>query len=98
MIFVMTVIPVTRKAGIFTLLGVGYQNPQLVLQKLSELRDAAVAAGSYAQGFYIQSGVTIYRVGQSYLTVGGDGRSISYVQNAIPGTGVVQRYVALGGR
>jgi RHS repeat-associated protein len=87
-----------KLAQIIARLGAGQQNPQLVLQKLTELRDTAVAAGTYVQGFYIQSGVTIYRVGQNFLTVSGQGKILSYVQNATPGTGVVERYIEMGGK
>lgn len=93
------ILPAGQKlAQIIARLGQGQQNPQLVLQKLTELRDAATAAGTAVQGFYIQSGVTIYRVGQDYLTVSGQGKILSYVQNATPATGVVQRYIELGGK
>ena len=87
-------LPAGQKLGqIIARLGEGAQNPQLVLQKLTELRDVAVAAGTYVQVFYIQSGVTIYRVGENFLTVSGQGKILSYVQGATPGTGVVQRYI-----
>lgn len=65
---------------------------------MTALRDAAVAAGTYVQGFYIQANVTIYRVGENYLTVAEDGKILSYVQKAIPGTGVAARYAQLGGK
>jgi len=68
------------------------------MQKLTELRDAAAAAGTSVQGFYIQSGTTIYRVGENYLTVSAQGKVLSYVQGATPATGVVQRYLELGGK
>jgi hypothetical protein len=69
------------------------------MQKLTELRDAAVAAGTYAQGYYIQSGVTIYRVGENFLTVSGQGKILSYVQGATAAGGnVIQRYTELGGK
>ena len=92
-------LPAGDKLGqIIRRLGEGQQNPQLVLQKLTELRDAASAAGTAVQGFYIQSGATIYRIGENYLTVSGQGKILSYVQGATPGTGVVQRYLELGGK
>ena len=87
-----------KLAQIIARLGQGAQNPQLVLQKLTELRDTAVAAGTAVQGFYIQSGATIYRVGQNFRTVSGQGKILSYVQNATPATGVAQRYIELGGK
>jgi RHS repeat-associated protein len=93
------ILPTGQKlAQVIARLGQGQQNPQVVLQKLTELRDAAAAAGTAVRGSYIQSGVTIYRVGQDYLTVSGQGKILSYVQNATPGTGVVQRYIELGGK
>ena len=93
------ILPAGQKlAQIIARLGQGQQNPQLVLQKLTELRDASVAAGTAVQGFYIQSGATIYRVGQDFLTVSGQGKILSYVQNATSATGVAQRYIELGGK
>ena len=92
-------LPAGQKLGqIIARLGEGQQNPQLVLQKLTELRAAASAAGTAVQGFYIQSGATIYRVGENYLTVSGQGKILSYVQGATPATGVAQRYLELGGK
>ena len=61
-------------------------------------REAAIRAGTQAQGFYIQAEAVIYRVGNSYLTVGKDGRLLSYVHGAIPSRGVVLRYKDLGGK
>jgi RHS repeat-associated protein len=93
------ILPAGQKlAQIIARLGEGQQNPQLVLQKLTELRDAAAGAGTAVQGFYIQSGATIYRVGEDFLTVSGQGKILSYVQNATPATGVAQRYIELGGK
>ena len=93
------ILPAGQKlAQIIARLGQGQQNPQLVLQKLTELRDASVASGTAVQGFYIQSRATIYRVGQDFLTVSGQGKILSYVQNATSATGVAQRYVELGGK
>jgi RHS repeat-associated protein len=88
-----------KMSQIIARLGAGFQNPQLAMQKLTELRDAAVAAGTYAQGYYIQSGVTIYRVGENFLTVSGQGKILSYVQGATAAGGnVIQRYTELGGK
>ncbi|MGH9719988.1 MAG: RHS repeat-associated core domain-containing protein [Bryobacteraceae bacterium] len=87
-----------KMSQIISRLGVGYQNPQLALQKLTGLRDAAVATGTHAQGYYIQSGVTIYCVGENFLTVFGQGKILSYVQGATAvGGSVIQRYTELGG-
>jgi hypothetical protein len=87
-----------KMAQIIARLGVGFGNPQLAMRKLNELRDAAVAAGTYVQGAYIQSGVTIFRVGDNYLTVSGQGQVRSYVQNATGDIGVVSKYIELGGK
>jgi RHS repeat-associated protein len=73
-------------------------NPQLAMQKLTELRDAAVQAGTHVQGFYIRANSTIYRVGNDFLTVGADNKVLSFVKNATPNEGVAQRYLELGGK
>jgi RHS repeat-associated protein len=87
-----------KMAQVIARLGVGQGNPALALQKLSQIRDSALTASTYVQGFYIQANATIYRVGNDYLTVSQNGRILSFVSNATPGVGVAQKYLELGGR
>ena len=64
----------------------------------NDFRQAAIAAGTKAQGAYIEATATIYRIGNSYLTVGNNGKLLSYVHTAEPARGVVLRYKELGGK
>lgn len=54
-------------------------------------------AGHPPKGILYQDGVTIFRVGNDYLTVAKDGTILSFVKNATPNVGVAARYARLGG-
>ena len=61
--------------------------------------DQAIADGTYVNGVnYVRPNSSILRVGDNYLTIGSDGRMLSYVQSASPGRGVTRAYLAAGGR
>ena len=73
-------------------------NPQGFLSFAKDFVVTAVKQGTYAAGDYIsKGGSTIYRVGNDFLTVAGDGRILSYVQGANAG-GVATKYSQLGGK
>ena len=84
-------------AQIIARLGQGYGNPQQAMQILTTMRDTAAGLGQTAQGYYTQANVTIYRLGNDYLTVASNGKILSFVKDAGPGR-VVETYLKLGGK
>jgi hypothetical protein len=78
-------------------LGIGQDNPAIAIEALTVMRNTAIALEQKATGYYIEADVTIYRVGNNYLTVSKGGTILSYVQDAKLG-GVAQKYLELGGK
>ena len=87
-----------KMAQIIARLGIGRGNPSAAMQELTKMRNAAAQAGQVAKGFYIQADVTIFRLGNDYLTVAKDGKILSFVKNAISGERVALKYLQLGGK
>jgi RHS repeat-associated protein len=74
-------------------------NPAGFLSYAREFVANAVRQGTYTVANWIGgNGATIYRNGNDYMVVARDGKILSYVPNATPGTGVVSTYLQMGGK